>query len=87
MMGGGIVRGGARVTIELHDDECMFGRDLACQRRDDRHHRQSMTVRTLCETKERVIFGPCIHRHVVPVESGGERVARLCLFCDAQLPA
>lgn len=28
----------------------------------------------------------CKHAEVVPVESGGVEVARLCLVCDAQLP-
>lgn len=31
--------------------------------------------------------GPCNHLEVVPVESGGETVAHLCLTCDARLPA
>lgn len=30
--------------------------------------------------------GRCRHVHVVPVESGGETVAHLCLVCDEQLP-
>lgn len=29
----------------------------------------------------------CRHREAVPVESGGETVAHLCLTCDEQLPA
>jgi hypothetical protein len=29
----------------------------------------------------------CNHLEVVPVESGDEVVAHLCLTCDAQLPA
>lgn len=29
----------------------------------------------------------CNHLEVVPVESGGETVAHLCLTCDQQLPA
>lgn len=28
----------------------------------------------------------CRHVEVVPVESGGVVVARLCIVCDAQLP-
>ena len=28
----------------------------------------------------------CGHLETVPVESGGETVAHLCLTCDAQLP-
>lgn len=35
----------------------------------------------------RHVRGRCLHADVVPVESGGEVVARLCLTCDAQLPA
>lgn len=29
----------------------------------------------------------CPHMHSAPVKSGGREVARLCLACDAQLPA
>ena len=32
------------------------------------------------------VKGACNHLEVVPVESGGEVVAHLCLTCDAQLP-
>lgn len=31
--------------------------------------------------------GRCNHLEVVPVDSGGQTVAHLCLTCDAQLPA
>lgn len=31
--------------------------------------------------------GRCRHLEVVPVESGGGLVARLCRTCDTQLPA
>ncbi len=34
----------------------------------------------------RWVRGRCLHVHVVPVESGGETVAHLCLVCDEQLP-
>lgn len=33
------------------------------------------------------IRGRCNHLETVPVETGGEVVARLCLTCDQQLPA
>jgi hypothetical protein len=33
------------------------------------------------------IRGRCLHTEVIPVESSGAVVARLCLTCDAQLPA
>lgn len=33
------------------------------------------------------VRGACRHLDVVPVESGGEVVAGLCLVCGAQLPA
>lgn len=44
-------------------------------------------VQRLCDAHPTYIKGPCNHLDVVPVESGDERVAGLCLTCDAQLPA
>lgn len=35
----------------------------------------------------RWIRGRCNHIDAVPVETGGETVAYLCLTCDQQLPA
>jgi hypothetical protein len=32
------------------------------------------------------VRGLCRHLEVVPVESGGETVAHLCITCDTQLP-
>jgi hypothetical protein len=42
--------------------------------------------RQLCELEPRMMKGRCNHLEVVPVESGGETVAHLCLTCDSQLP-
>lgn len=44
-------------------------------------------VRRLGDREPTYIKGSCNHLDVVPVESGGETVAHLCLTCDAQLPA
>lgn len=42
-------------------------------------------MRTLCSAEPTYIRVRCRHLGVVPVESGGEVVAGLCLTCDAQL--
>lgn len=43
-------------------------------------------LRRLGDAEPTYLKGTCNHLDVVPVEAGGERVARLCLTCDAQLP-
>lgn len=48
---------------------------------------QWVELRRLCDVEPRYIKGPCNHLEVVPVEAGGEIVARLCQTCDSQLPA
>lgn len=45
-----------------------------------------LEVRQLGRVEPTYVKGPCRHLDVVPVESGGELVAQLCLTCDAQLP-
>lgn len=43
-------------------------------------------VTDLSSQRPQYIQGRCRHLRVVPVESAGQVVARLCLTCDAQLP-
>ena len=42
-------------------------------------------VRRLCDKEPTYIKGRCLHLDVVPVETGGECVAGLCMTCDEQL--
>lgn len=42
--------------------------------------------RRLGDSEAPIVRGRCNHLEVVPVESAGETVARLCLTCDSQLP-
>ena len=75
--------------FSLDPEECVLDRRLRCTRTDDAHHRSDpVEVRRLGDAEPSYIWGPCIHRHVVPVESSvdGEIIAHLCLHCDAQLP-
>lgn len=44
-------------------------------------------VRRMCDVEPTYIRGRCNHLEVIPVETGGEIVAHLCLTCDRQLPA
>lgn len=44
-------------------------------------------VTRLGDPQRRYVKGYCNHLEVVPVESGGDLVAILCLTCDTQLPA
>ena len=45
------------------------------------------TVRTWDGSFVNHVRGRCKHLETVPVVTGGEVVARLCLTCDQQLPA
>lgn len=44
-------------------------------------------VTALGDREPQYIKGRCNHLETLPVESAGKVVARLCLTCDAQLPA
>jgi hypothetical protein len=86
---GGLVYG-PPVMVTIEDDECVLGSDLThCVRTDQRHHHEMVEIRSLCAAVRREVAGACIHRHVVAVDSvvDGLPLARLCLNCDAQLPA
>ncbi len=49
-------------------------------------HWEWYEVRAFGDSEPRWVKGYCNHLDVVPVESSGQIVARLCLTCDAQLP-
>lgn len=89
---GGIVQAmGEQVATIVEPAECLWtfrDNEWLCLRTDNAHHRQRVEApRRLCYPHPRYEWGPCIHRHPVPVEAGGEVVAYLCPHCDQQLPA
>lgn len=48
-------------------------------------HYEWCEVQTMSQADPTYRRGRCRHLDVVPVESGGQQVAQLCLTCDAQL--